>query len=158
MLFSVLLPLPALMSIPSPTVGGRKKYNREHLLSLRFLKECMEPPEGLFLPGTIGLVRKTGPDAPGPMGGVGPRDLRDDRHSGGRDKRVCGQRVCACAYSCWCGRACARTRLPAYTSTCMYIHVCAGMHCVVPVLTTNQLRYSLSAEPLPWRRCYNAKD
>ena len=34
------------------------RYSREHLLSLRYLKECLEIPEGLFFPGAIELVRK----------------------------------------------------------------------------------------------------
>ena len=99
---------PLLIAVFSPfTAGGRKKYNREHLLSFRFLKECQEPPEGLFLPGAIGLVRKTGGDATGPMIGGFPRDPREDRHTG-RDKRVCCVSVCiyACTYVFTCLHAC----------------------------------------------------
>ena len=79
----MLLPL----CIPSPVVGGRKKYDREYLLSLRHLRECQEPPEGLFLPGALGLVRKGGGDMPGPMGGAG--FYREDRYPGQKEKKVC---------------------------------------------------------------------
>ena len=74
-----------------------------HLLSLRFLKECLEPPEDLLLPGAIGLVRKTGGDATGPMSGGFPRDPRENRHTG-REKRVCC--VSVCIYACTCVRVC----------------------------------------------------
>ena len=85
---------PLLLLVISPfTAGVRKKYNRDHLLSLRYLKECLEPPEGLFYPGAIDLVRKTGGDATGPMSGGFPRDPREDRHMG-RGKMVCCASVC----------------------------------------------------------------
>ena len=126
-------PLLAPSSHFSPTAGGRKKYDRDHLLSLRFLKECMEPPEGLFLPGALSLVRKTGGDIPGPMSVGYPRDprdvrdSRDDRYPGGRDKRVC---VCACVRACMHVCACACAYAHTCTSACLLVclHVCVHMH------------------------------
>ena len=44
-------------------------YDRDHLLSLRFLKECLEPPKDLFFPGAIDLVRRTEGDVAGPKRG-----------------------------------------------------------------------------------------
>ena len=96
--------LPGPSSPPSPlSAGGRKMYSRDQLLSLRFLKECLEPPEGLFLnPGAIGLVKRVGGDLPGPMGGgVHPRD---DRHTG-PNKKVCAYAhmwTCVCVCVCVC--------------------------------------------------------
>ena len=47
----------------------RLTYDREYLLSLRFLRVCMEPPEDLFFPGAIDLVRAEHDDAAGPKRG-----------------------------------------------------------------------------------------
>ena len=59
------------LSFSSCSEAHRYKYGREHLLSLRFLRECMEPPnEGLFFPGAIDLVRaELSRDAAGPKRG-----------------------------------------------------------------------------------------
>ena len=142
---------PLLIAVISPfTAGGRKKYNREHLLSFRFLKECMEPPEGLFLPGAIGLVRKTGGDAMGPMSGGFPRDQREDRHTG-RDKRVCCVFVHTCTYMLTCLPVC----MPAQAFIHVNMLVCLMHKCLC---VYHQSDMFLSAEPLPqWRWCSNAK-
>ena len=106
--------LPGPSSPPSPlSAGGRKKYSRDHLLSLRFLKECLEPPEGLFLnPGAIALVKRVGGDLSWVMGGgrVHPQDF-----PGPRDKKgvwasvsahacvcVCMWGICVCICVCVC--------------------------------------------------------
>ena len=77
-------------------------YSRDQLLSLRFLKECLEPRAGLFFnPGTICLVKRVGGGLPGPLGvAVHPRD---DGHTG-PIKKVCTYAhmwmcVCVCALS-----------------------------------------------------------
>ena len=44
-------------------------YDRDYLLSLRFLKECLEPPKDLFFPGAIDLVRRTKGDVADPKRG-----------------------------------------------------------------------------------------
>ena len=144
---------PLFLPVISPfTAGGRKKYNREHLLSLRFLKECLEPPEDLFLPGAINLVRKTGGDATGPMSGGFSRDPREDRHTG-RDKRVCCVFVHTCMYMLTCLPVC----MPAQA----FIHVnmlVLLLHKCLRTYITNLTCFVLSAEPLPqWRWCSNAK-
>ena len=143
---------PLLIAVISPfTAGGRKKYNREHLLSFRFLKECMEPPEGLFLPGAIGLVRKTGGDAMGPMSGGFPRDPREDRHTG-RDKRVCCVFVHTCMYMLTCLPVC----MPAQAFLHVNMLVCL-MHkclCVYTVHVTSNLQVSAG---LPRRESANGR-
>ena len=52
--------------VPFYQPGGRLKYDREYLLSFRFLKECKEPPKELMFSDNtlLELIRRSKHDDP----------------------------------------------------------------------------------------------
>ena len=97
-------------------------YDREFLLSFRFLKECKEPPKELIHTDNnmLEMIRRHGGMDSIRRDAFLPHYQHPPPHAG--TKRVSTDCVCVCVRACVCVCVCARACVCAYVCVCT--HMC----------------------------------